>query len=149
MLDNMTFVWLCVFLITIILEAMTANIVSIWFIPSAFIALILSMIPNMPVYVQVIVFIVLSVVFLILSKTILKKYFRKKPIVPTNLDSVIGKDALVLEDIDNINEKGEVKIDGKIWTARCENNDDVLEKGILVRVKAIQGVKLICERKEK
>ena len=66
--------------------------------------------------------------------------------VKTNLDTVVGNEALVIETIDNINGKGAVKIFGKIWSALSEDGS-IIDKNELVTVKEIRGVKLVCIKK--
>ena len=72
---------------------------------------------------------------------------KKSPIIPTNLDSVIGKEGVVTETINNIEGKGCVKVWGKEWSAISDDPDIVLENGDIVIIKEIRGVKLICIKK--
>ena len=77
----------------------------------------------------------------------MKKYVNSRT-TPTNADMGIGKDAVVTEEIDNLYGKGSVSIDGKIWTARMENELQHAYPGETVKVLRIEGVKLIVERKD-
>ena len=113
--------------------------------PGALAALILSAL-NLPIWLQAIAFLFLSVLMLALSKTIFKKYIRKKPIIKTNSDALIGETAVVIEEINNIEGRGQVKINAQIWSARSTNAADIIAKGCLIKIISIEGVKLICEK---
>lgn len=142
----MQYVWLGILILAMIAEAVTAGLVSIWFVPSALAAMILALC-NVPVYLQVIVFFGLSIILLIFSRTIWKKYTAIKPVEPTNADALIGQIGIVTEAIDNIDATGEVKVSGQHWSARSKNGA-LIEKDAHVRILAIEGVKLICEKAE-
>lgn len=141
----MTFVWIALIIFSVIVEMMTVSLVSIWFMPAGLIALVLSLF-NVHVAVQIVVYLLSAALLLILSRTLLKdKIVPKKE--ATNADRVIGMKAIVTEDIDPIAETGEVKVDGKRWSARmtdggCAKVNDV------VAVVRIEGVKLYCERSQ-
>ena len=145
MLAYMPYIWAAVILVAIYVESVTADLVTIWFIPSAIIALIMSLLPfNIAVWLQVLVFFALAIILVTLSTTIFKKSLKRSPIVPTNLDLIIGKQAVVTETINNIEGKGAVKVGGKEWSAITEQNSLIIEKNELVTIKEIRGVKLVC-----
>ena len=139
----MQYVWLGILILAIIAEAVTAGLVSIWFVPSALAAMILALC-NVPVYLQVTVFLGLSIILLIFSRTIWKKYTSFKPVEPTNAYALIGQIGIVTESINNIDASGEVKVNGQHWSARSQNGVPI-EKDKHVRILSIEGVKLICE----
>ncbi|MBQ8004927.1 MAG: NfeD family protein, partial [Clostridia bacterium] len=99
-----------------------------------------------PIWIQVLVFTILSVVMLSLSKTIFQKYIRKKPIVKTNTDALLGKNAVVIEDINNLHGQGAVKINSQTWSARSEDPSITIKKGSIVEITKVEGVKLICNK---
>ncbi len=142
----MQYLWLGILVSAIIIEVMTAGLVSIWFVPAALVAMILAFF-NVPLYLQIIVFLGLSLIFIILSRTIWRKYTSVKPLEPTNTDVLIGQLAVVTETIDNVNAIGEVKINGQRWSARSEDGS-IIEIGEKVKVLSIEGVKLICQKAE-
>jgi membrane protein implicated in regulation of membrane protease activity len=149
MIEFIPYVWALVTIAAIIVESATADLVTIWFIPAGIISAIVSLLPvKIEVWVQVLIFFVTALVLVIMSKTLFKEFFKKKPIVPTNLDSVIGKDAVVTETINNIQGKGAVKVLGKEWSAITLFDDETIEKGSIVTVLEIRGVKLICTKKQ-
>ena len=141
----MVFVWLFVIVAAIVIEVSTVDLVSLWFIPSACVALILSLC-KVQAWIQIIVFFAVFFVLMIFLKPIFKKNMGLR-IVPTNADSLIGAQAVVIEPIDNLHAKGQVKIRGQVWTARSANENIIYEADEVVTVVAIEGVKLICEKK--
>ena len=100
---------------------------------------------NVPLYLQITVFLGLSILLIVFSRTIWKKYIAVKPVEPTNMDAIIGKVALVTKSIQNIKGEGEVKVNGMCWSARSKDGSDITV-GEKVTIVAIEGVKLICEK---
>ena len=121
---------------------MTIQLVSVWFVIGAVAALVSSL-AGAEFYVQIIVFIAVSVLMLLITRPLVKKKLIVKS-EPTIDDRCIGKTATVTEDIDNINATGQVKVDGQIWTARSINSS-IIKKGTNVTVEKIDGVKLIVK----
>ena len=148
MIEFMPYVWAIITLAAIFVEANTADLVTIWFIPAGIISVIISLLPvKIAIWLHVLLFFVIALALLLMSKTLFKEFFKKKPIERTNLDAVIGREAIVTEEINNILGKGAVKVLGKEWSAITEENGEVIEKDTIVIVKEIRGVKLICEKK--
>ncbi len=141
----MPYIWLAIIVIAVIAEAATFTLVSIWFIPGALAAMILSLFPAIPVGVQIAVFLAVSLLLLIFVKPLTKKFLSVKR-VATNADSVIGEEAIVTEPICNIEARGQVKVKGQVWTARSLDKDTTYEVGEILHVVAIEGVKLICKK---
>ena len=110
------YIWLFLIILFTVVEAVTPAIVSIWFALGALFALITAAL-SAPVWLQIIVFIAVSTLALILTRPLVKRKLHKD-ITPTNYDVLIGKTAVVIENINNTEESGAVKIQGKIWTAR-------------------------------
>lgn len=127
-----------------VLEAATAQLVSIWFVVGS-IAGLVSALCDAPVYLQFFIGIAVSVLALIITRPLVRKKLHTE-IQPTNADRVINADAVVVEEIDNIKSTGEVKIDGKIWTARSGTNE-IIPPNTIVVVEKIDGVKLIVNKK--
>lgn len=138
----MWLVWLIIVLVLAFIEITTVNLVSIWFIASGIVSLIVSIFYD-NFYVQFAIFVVLGIILLLTTRKLLEKLIKPKE-VKTNLDRVVGMEAIVTEDI-NKHEIGEVKVDGKKWSAESKNN---LKVGDEVIVEAINGVKLIVRKKE-
>ena len=134
--------WLILFVILIILELCTINLTTIWFAFGALLAYVTSLFFD-NVLIQTTVFLVVSVATLIFTRPIVKKYLLKKP-SRTNADMLIGQVGRVNKEIvkDNV---GEVKIDGKYWSAKSNKK---IKEGSKVEILSIEGVKLIVEKKE-
>ena len=142
LLEGMVFVWLFVIVAAIVLEASTVSLVSIWFVPSACISMILALC-DVKLWIQLTVFFAVFLLLMMILRPVFKKNMGLK-IVPTNADTLIGMQAVVIEPIDNLHAKGQVKIRGQVWTARSANEKIVYEEDEVVTVVAIEGVKLIC-----
>ena len=135
--------WLIILAATLLIESATMGLTTIWFSGGALAAMIVELL-NGSILVQVIVFLVISLILLFYTRPIAVKYFNKKR-EKTNLDSVIGKTAVVTIPIHNLKETGQVLVDGKEWTARSTDLTKQFEKDALVKVVSIKGVKLIVE----
>ena len=136
--------WLVLFVILIIAEIATLGLTTIWFAGGCLAAFLVSLL-DLSLPIQIIVFLVVSVVLFIWTRPLLMKYFNKDR-EKTNVDSVIGKTAIVLKDIDNVHSAGTVDLDGMEWTARASKEEEIYHAGEIVRVLEVQGVKLIVEK---
>lgn len=146
-LNTMTVLWAVLFLVAVFVEAQTMELVAVWFLPGILSALLLSLF-GVYGWIQFTVFVVVSAVMLFLAlkifrKRILKNISNEK----TDTDLLIGRDAKVEEDINNLELSGAVKIDGRVWSARMADDGERAVRGEFVTVESISGVKLICRRK--
>lgn len=96
-----------------------------------------------PLWLQLLLFIAVSVVLLLFTRPLAVKYLNKD-VQKTNVDSIPGQKGIVTATIDNLKAEGQVTIQGMEWTARAKNGNTI-EKGKVVRVTAVEGVKLIVE----
>lgn len=134
--------WLIVFVIFAALELISLGMTCIWFAIGALAACVTSLFTGNWI-IQTLVFIVVTAVVLILLRPIAVKYINGKA-EKTNVESMKGKIGKVISDIDNVNAKGMVKIDGMEWTARSQQNE-VVKEGTLVEVVSVEGVKVIVK----
>lgn len=132
--------WLAATVILFIAEAITVNLVTVWFALGALAAFIAA-VAGAKLWLQVVLFLAVTVITLIFTRPIAKKHINGKH-EATNADAVIGKIAVVTEDIDNLAAKGAVSCMGKVWTARSLD-DEKISQGDKVTVVEIRGVKLI------
>lgn len=137
-------IWGALIIIFGILEAASAQLVSIWFVFGAIASLIAALL-NAPVVAQIIIFVVVSVLTLVATRPIVKKHLNAKT-VPTNADRILGCDAIVIEKIDNIESVGQVKIDGNVWSARSVDGTTIPVDSI-VTIEKMEGVKLLVKLK--
>lgn len=137
----MFYVWFIIAVVLGIIEVLTTNLVSIWFVISALLSMIISLFTDSPL-IQIGVFVIVGIALMPISKKIYKKI--KVGNISTNFDRIIGMKGIVTEDItkDNI---GEVKVDGKIWSAYSDTN---ILKGEPVKVLSINSVKIKVEKWE-
>ena len=137
----MVWIWVALLALFIIIEATTAQLLTIWFAVGSFAALVSTFITD-NIIAQVIVFVVVSAIALVVTRPLVKK-MTKATKQPTNADMYIGKEAIVTEDINNLEAKGLVKVGGSVWTARTEVDNYTIPAGSHVTVIKIEGVKLI------
>ncbi len=137
--------WLAATVILFIAEAITVNLVTVWFALGALAAFIAA-VAGAQLWLQIVLFLIVTVVTLIFTRPLAKKHINGKH-EATNADMVIGKIAIVTEEIDNLAAKGAVSCMGKVWTARSEKGENI-SQGDEVTVKKIQGVKLIVSPKK-
>ncbi|MBU5626046.1 NfeD family protein [Oscillibacter sp. MSJ-2] len=142
----MTIVWLIAIVVFAVVEAVTAGLVSIWFVAGSLAALIAA-IAGASELVQIILFVAVSAIALAVTRPLVKKYARGKA-VPTNLDRVIGEHGKVTEEINNDNATGAVYVDGKTWTARSVDGT-VIPAGEQVQIVKMEGVRLFVKLSEK
>lgn len=140
----MMYVWIGLTVVFGFLEAATAQLVSVWFVIGS-IASLGTYFFGAKESTQIIVFIVVSALALVITRPIVKK-FTKTKIQPTNADAYIGLEAVVTEEINNVHARGAAKVNGVEWTARSLSGEEIAV-GEIVLVKAIEGVKLIVEKK--
>lgn len=136
-------VWLALLIIFAVAEAATVGLTSVWFAVGSLGALVCALAGG-NIWLQLGIFIVLSLVCLVALRPLAKQYLNNR-VEPTNADRVIGQEARVTQDIDNIQGTGAVTIGGVTWTARSEH-DTPIPAGAMVRVLRIEGVKVMVEK---
>ena len=141
--DMSTAIWIAAIIIFGVVEAVTAGLTSIWFVLGSMAGLVAA-VCNGPIWLQVTLFFVVSIVALAATRPLVTKLM-KKDIKPTNADRVLGGSARVTERIDNDVSTGAVYIDGKTWSARSSTGE-IIEPDAMVRVIRMEGVKLYVEK---
>lgn len=132
----MFYIWLMIVILLAIVEVMTVNLTTIWFVMSGIVSLLLSFVID-NFFIQLAVFAVVGIILLITTRPLLSKFIRKND-VKTNIDRIVGTKAIVTEEI-SMNNSGEVKADGKRWTAIA---DEEFKVDSVVKILEIDGVKL-------
>ena len=145
-MPDMRMMWLVLLIICLVVEALTMGLATIWFAGGALIALLVAAI-HAPIWLQVVLFLAVSLLLLFYTRPIAKRFFNRN-VTKTNVDSVIGKNAIVVEAIDNLQGKGRVILAGQEWTARSVEENGKIAEGAIVEVEAVSGVKLMV-REEK
>lgn len=141
LIDNAIWFWLIIFVLMVVIEFATTDFVTIWFAASAIPTLIVAAIWPERFLVQTLIFVIAGIALLVLTRPALVKYFRKN-ITHTNVDSFVGKTAIVTKTITPI-ERGLVNFERQTWTA--VSNEEILE-GASVKILAIEGNKFVVEK---
>ncbi|MDY0345942.1 MAG: NfeD family protein [Bacilli bacterium] len=144
--EIMIWIWLGIFVLSVIIEAIEPDLVSIWFAAGALLAIILSIIPGIPFWVEIIVFLVVAFVLIFAIRPLAKRYLFKKEI-KSNIEEKIGEKCVVIKAISELT-YGEVKLNGVIWTAVAKNKGEVFDEQSVVTIIGIDGNKLIVEKAE-
>ena len=142
-MSEMLFFWLIILIVAILVEVFTLGLTSIWFAGGALVAIAAAAL-RLPITVQVVAFFVVSLLLLVFTRPIAVKYFNKDR-VKTNVESLIGRQAIVISEIDNLQGIGQVTVSGMEWSARSHVENQPLAVGMVVEVIAVDGVKLIVK----
>ena len=137
----MWLVWLVIAGVLFVGEILTAGFLLLWFAIAAVVAMLVSFLTT-NLFIQILVFVVISILLLIFTRPLLSKYTKSDNTV-TNSNAIIGKTALVTEEISLLNSTGQINVDGEIWSATCEDSSSVIPMGTKVKVLEIKGVKAI------
>jgi len=142
-MNDMMILWLVILILSIGIEAFTLGLTSIWFAGGALVALGAAAL-NLPLIIQILVFFAVSLLLLYFTRPIAVKYFNKDR-VKTNAESLVGRQAIVIGEIDNLQGIGQVIVGGQEWSARSVDDDVKLAVGTVVNILSINGVKLMVK----
>ena len=142
-MNTETIIWLVITVLALIIEGSTAGLTTIWFAVAGAVSFVLSLFST-NVYVQIVVFFLVSILLLVFTRPIIKKTLVKQK-EKTNADKIIGEKALVIEEINEFAGTGQIKISGAVWSAKA---NDVIAKDEKVIIKETKGVHAIVEREE-
>ncbi|MCI8647283.1 MAG: NfeD family protein [Firmicutes bacterium] len=137
---SLAVIWLIVAAVCGIIEALTMGLTTIWFTGGAIMASIAAM-AGLSLIVQIIVFLVVSIVLIYFTRPLAKKKL-KVGSEKTNVDALVGREALVTETIEPFS-TGQAKVDGLVWSAVSKENHSTIKSGTTVTINGIEGVKLI------
>ncbi|SOY29514.1 hypothetical protein AMURIS_02235 [Acetatifactor muris] len=145
-MEEMLIFWLVLLILCIGIEVLTMGLTTIWFAGGALVAIFASLL-YAPIFVQIILFFLVSVSLLFFTRPIAVRYFNRDR-VKTNVESMVGRQAIVTEEIDNLQAVGQVTVNGQEWSARSADDKVRIPTGSVVTVAAISGVKLIVRIQE-
>ena len=143
---NNTVFWLIVLVVLIATEIATMGLTTIWFAAGALVAAIISLLGG-NVWWQVGIGLVVSLLLLFFTRPIAVKYFNRER-VRTNVESLVGRQAIVISEVNNLQGTGQVNISGQEWSARASSDSVTYPVGSVVNVVAISGGKLIVEERK-
>lgn len=138
--------WLVVLIIAIVVEVLTMGLTTIWFAGGALVAILATLL-GAPLWLQIILFALVSVLLLFFTRPVAVKYFNRDR-VKTNVESMVGRQAVVTGEIDNLQGIGQVTLSGQEWSARSANEKVRIPVGSVVNVVSVSGVKLIVKPDE-
>lgn len=136
-------VWGIMIIVFGIIEATTTNLIAIWFMASSLITMICAL-AGVPLQGQIVIFAIATVVLLIATRPFVKR-FTNGETEPLNADRCIGQQAVVIEAIDNMQAKGQVKVGGVVWSARSLSGEPIPD-GETVTIEKIEGVKVFVTK---
>ena len=144
----MSWTWLIIAISLTVLELFTYQFVSIWFAIGGFVtAIVTAIFSDLGIGWQISIFVISSLIMLFATRPLVRKMVSKRSKAQaTNLELILGKDAVVVEDINNIEGRGAVKINGLVWSARSKNGEDI-SAGEIVAIDRIDGNKTIVQKK--
>lgn len=142
----MSVMWLVLLVLCIVVELATMGLTTVWFAGGALVAAVAAGC-HAPLWLQIALFLAVSLLLLFFTRPVAMKYFNKDRI-KTNAESLVGKQAVVISEIDNLEGVGQVTIGGQEWSARSIDDRKKMAVGAVVYVRAINGVKLMVEEKE-
>ena len=143
---TMMIIWLVILILAVVVEVLTMGLTTIWFAGGALVAIIATLL-YAPVAIQVILFFAVSLLLLFFTRPVAVKYFNRDR-VKTNVESLVGRQAIVISEISNIQGIGQVTVGGQQWSARSVNDHVIIPAGAVVNVLSINGVKLIVKADE-
>ena len=143
---NMTMFWLVLLVILVVIELLTMGLTTVWFAGGALVAAIAAIF-DAPIVLQVILFLLVSALLLFFTRPFAVKYFNKDR-VRTNAESLVGRQAIVISEIDNLQGIGQVNVGGMEWSARTRVDGIKLPVGTVTTILAINGVKLVVEERK-
>lgn len=134
-------IWLIISGIFFVAEILTTGFLIFWFGVGAIFAMIVSLFVD-SILIQTIVFIVVSSIFMIFTRPLVNRIVSIKETLPTNIYTIKNKEGYVIDDLNDIDYSGKVKINGELWSAI---SDVPLKRGTKVKVVDVEGVKLKVE----
>lgn len=145
--DNPIF-WLVLLVVLLGIEVMTLGLTTIWFAGGA-LAAFLAALCGGTITLQIVLFLCVSVILLIFTRPVAVRHLNGKT-TATNVDSLIGTQAVVTKEINNIMGQGEILVNGMSWSARAEQEEKIIKEGTIVEIVRITGVKaIVCETGKK
>ena len=131
-------IWAIAAGVFLILEIFTMGFLVFWLSIGSVLAMLVSFVTD-SIIIQTTVFVISSGLLIFATKPLVKK-FTKEDNTKTNVYSIVGKKAIVIEKIDWSTGTGQIKFDGQVWSARTEEQVNI-EKGTEVEIEKIEGVK--------
>ena len=136
--------WLVFSIVMFVGEILSASFFMVWFSVGGIAAAFTSFLTS-NIYIQTIVMIIVSAILILATKPLTKKFLESKSKVESNVNALIGKKAKVIQEINNIENTGKIKVNGEVWKAITENSEEIIPADSDVTILAVDGVKLIVK----
>ena len=140
-MNSIALFWIVAAVVFGVVESMTVQLVSIWLCLASVVSAVVGYFSN-SLWATVVVFVVVSLALLVVTRPLINKKIATK-IQPTNADRIIGREAVVTEKINPVENVGQIKIDGQVWSAK---SSEPISEGETVRIEAIEGVKAVVTK---
>lgn len=140
-LINNPIIWLILLIVLLVIEVLSLGLSTIWFAGGALVAFLAALL-GANIFIQVILFFAVSVALLVFTRPLAVRYLNGKT-TATNVDSLIGEQAVVTGEINNLLGQGEITVNGITWTARAEQEGQKIMVGKVVQIVRVDGVKAI------
>ncbi len=140
---NQVIFWLILLLLLVAIEVATLGLTTIWFAGGALIAVIAAAL-NAPLFLQIALFLAVSVVLLVFTRPVAVRYFNKDR-TKTNVESLVGQKGIVVKEVNNLEGTGQVSLNGMEWSARSIDGKGPIPEGAVVVVREIRGVKVLVQ----
>lgn len=140
----MTTFWVIVGVVFSVIEILTPTFFFLWFGIGAFVAAAVA--PFLPIALQVPIFGAVSAILVLLTRPIARKITGGEPPKKIHVDDIIGKEAIVIEKIDNVEGRGLIKVGGDVWRAYSSNDEVKIERGEKVKIIKVEGAHVVVER---
>ena len=145
-MDYQAWFWLAMIILFLVLEMITVSLVSIWFVGGALAGFAVSYVTE-NILIQAAVFLGVSVVLLLMLRPLARRLsVKQKDQMVSGAKAMIGKQAIVTEEIDNVHAKGAVQVNGQYWTAKTKMFEDKIPKDTIVDIIDVDGVELIVKK---
>ena len=145
-MDFIMWMWLGIFIVLLIFELATTGLTTIWFAAGALVSFIVA-VCNGPLWLEIVLFFVISIAMLLLTRPIIKKLLKTGE-TRTNVESIVGEQVRIIEEVNNFNSTGVALVGAQEWTARAEADTDIIPIDSMAEVVGIKGVKLIVKKIE-
>jgi len=146
-MEPMVWVWVAVFVIAVIVEAITQEFVSIWFAVGALVSLVTTFVIPDLIWAQVLIFSFVSLIALACTRPLVRK-MTQRAVRHTNVDEFVGK-RVKLEKAVTKYDAGEVKVNGIIYSAiLMEDVEDTIEQDSIVEIVTLRGNKIVVKKLE-
>lgn len=133
--------WLIAVGVFLVLEIITLGLTTIWFAGGSLIAFLAGIL-GAPLWIQIVLFLLVSIVLLIFTRPIAEKHLNNSR-TKTNIDELVGKHGKVIEEIDNFNQTGKIMLNGMEWMARSNDANTKIPPDTKVEVREIEGAHVL------